>query len=53
MTTERRYLYLNAYLRNLGYHEASWRVPPAGPAGVLDPRHYIELAARPSAAPWI
>ncbi len=44
MTAERRYLNLNAYLRNSGYHEAAWRVSPADPASVLDPRHYIELA---------
>ena len=41
---ERRYLNLNVYLRNSGYHEAAWRVSAADPAGVLDPRHYIELA---------
>jgi N-acetyl-S-(2-succino)cysteine monooxygenase len=44
LTAERRYLNLNVYLRNSGYHEAAWRVSPADPAGVLDPRHYIELA---------
>ena len=44
MAAERRYLNLNAYLRNSGYHEAAWRVSPADPAGVLDPRHYIGLA---------
>lgn len=44
MTTERRYLNLNAYLRNSGYHEAAWRVSAADPASVLDPRHYIGLA---------
>jgi N-acetyl-S-(2-succino)cysteine monooxygenase len=44
MTAERRYLNLNAYLRNSGYHEAAWRVSAADPAGVLDPRHYIGLA---------
>ena len=44
MTAERRYLNLNAYLRNSGYHEAAWRVSPADPAAVLDPRHYINLA---------
>ena len=41
---ERRYLNLNAYLRNSGYHEAAWRVSAADPASVLDPRHYIDLA---------
>src|ERR1700722_19190458 len=44
MSTGRRYLNLNAYLRNSGYHEAAWRVSPADPADVLDPRHYIALA---------
>jgi N-acetyl-S-(2-succino)cysteine monooxygenase len=44
LTTERRYLNLNAYLRNSGYHEAAWRVSSTDPASVLDPRHYIELA---------
>jgi FMN-dependent oxidoreductase (nitrilotriacetate monooxygenase family) len=44
LTAGRRYLNLNAYLRNSGYHEAAWRVSPADPASVLDPRHYIGLA---------
>lgn len=44
MASERRYLSLNAYLRNSGYHEAAWRVSPADPADVLDARHYIDLA---------
>jgi N-acetyl-S-(2-succino)cysteine monooxygenase len=44
LTDTRRYLNLNAYLRNSGYHEAAWRVSPANPATVLDPRHYIDLA---------
>ncbi len=44
MTEPRRYLMLNAYLRNSGYHEAAWRVSPADPAAILDPRYYIDLA---------
>jgi len=44
VTDTRRYLVLNAYLRNSGYHEAAWRVSAADPASVLDPRHYISLA---------
>lgn len=40
----RRYLVLNAYLRNSGYHEAAWRVSPSEPVTVLDPGHYIGLA---------
>ena len=31
LTADRRYLILNAYLRNSGYHEAAWRISPAGP----------------------
>ena len=42
MTDTRRYLMLNAYLRNSGYHEAAWRASPADPASALDPRHNIE-----------
>jgi N-acetyl-S-(2-succino)cysteine monooxygenase len=44
LTAGRRYLNLNAYLRNSGYHEAAWRISPADPASVLDPRYYIDLA---------
>jgi len=44
VAAQRRYLNLNLYLRNSGYHEAAWRVSSADPADVLDPRHYIELA---------
>ena len=45
MAAGRRYLNLNVYLRNSGYHEAAWRVSAADPASVLDPRHYVGLAA--------
>lgn len=44
MSTQRRYLYLNAYLRNSGYHEAAWRISGPDPAVVLDPAYYIGLA---------
>jgi N-acetyl-S-(2-succino)cysteine monooxygenase len=44
LTATRRYLNLNVYLRNSGYHEAAWRVSPADPASVLDPGYYIDLA---------
>jgi FMN-dependent oxidoreductase (nitrilotriacetate monooxygenase family) len=44
LTAERRYLSLNAYLRNSGYHEAAWRVSSADPASALNPRYYINLA---------
>ena len=45
LIAERRFLNLNVYLRNSGYHEAAWRVSSADPASVLDPRYYIGLAA--------
>lgn len=44
MSVSKRYLNLNAYLRNSGYHESAWRVSPADPAAVLDPAHYVALA---------
>ena len=39
-----RYLNLNAYLRNPGYHESAWKVSAADPDSVLDVTSYIELA---------
>jgi N-acetyl-S-(2-succino)cysteine monooxygenase len=39
-----RFLNLNAYLRNSGYHESAWKVSPADPTSVLDVEHFIELA---------
>jgi len=48
VTDPRRYLMLNAYLRNSGYHEAAWRVSP--PARQHPgPRNYIDLAQTASA----
>ncbi len=44
MSADGRYLNLNVYLRNSGYHEAAWRVSGADPAQVLDPAYYIGLA---------
>jgi N-acetyl-S-(2-succino)cysteine monooxygenase len=44
VTDTRRFLNLNVYLRNSGYHEAAWRVSPGDPASVLDPGYYIDLA---------
>jgi FMN-dependent oxidoreductase (nitrilotriacetate monooxygenase family) len=40
----RRFINLNAYLRNSGYHESAWKVSPDDPVAVLDVRHYAELA---------
>ena len=45
-----RYLNLNAYLRNSGYHSAAWRVSSADPASVPDPRCYTGLP-RPARSP--
>jgi FMN-dependent oxidoreductase (nitrilotriacetate monooxygenase family) len=39
-----RFLNLNAYLRNSGYHESAWKVSEADPSSVLDVAYYIELA---------
>ena len=44
MNAEQRYLNLNVYLRNSGYHESAWRVSSLDPAVVLDPSHYVGLA---------
>jgi FMN-dependent oxidoreductase (nitrilotriacetate monooxygenase family) len=44
VNAEQRYLNLNVYLRNSGYHESAWRVSAQDPAAVLDPDHYVGLA---------
>jgi N-acetyl-S-(2-succino)cysteine monooxygenase len=41
---QRRFLNLNAYLRNPGYHESAWKVQDADPASVLEISGLIELA---------
>jgi N-acetyl-S-(2-succino)cysteine monooxygenase len=40
----RRFLNLNLYIRNSGYHESAWKVSPADPASVLDVGYFVELA---------
>ena len=42
---EPRYLNLNVYLRNSGYHEAAWQVSPADPAAALDPLQLLSAVA--------
>jgi FMN-dependent oxidoreductase (nitrilotriacetate monooxygenase family) len=37
-------LHLNAFLLNLGHHEAAWRHPASDPENSLDVRHFIHLA---------
>lgn len=39
-----RQLHLNAFLRNIGQHEAAWRLPETRISGITDIDHYIELA---------
>lgn len=39
-----RQLHLNAFLRNIGQHEAAWRLPETDLSGITDITHYIELA---------
>ncbi|HST86645.1 MAG TPA: LLM class flavin-dependent oxidoreductase [Kineosporiaceae bacterium] len=39
-----RHLHLNAFLLNLGHHEAAWRHPASDPQSANDVRHFIRLA---------
>ncbi|GAB7192825.1 LLM class flavin-dependent oxidoreductase [Kineococcus sp. NUM-3379] len=39
-----RQLHLNAFLLNLGHHEAAWRHPASDPSRAHDVRHFISLA---------
>src|SRR5690606_41922915 len=39
-----RQLHLNAFLRNVGQHEAAWRRPETDLSGFTDIGHYIHLA---------
>lgn len=42
--TARRQLHLNAFLRNIGQHEAAWRLPESNVGAVSDIGHYQRLA---------
>jgi FMN-dependent oxidoreductase (nitrilotriacetate monooxygenase family) len=44
MTTHRKQLHLNAFLMEVGHHEAAWRLPESDPLAPLDVRHYQRLA---------
>lgn len=44
MTAAPRQLHLNAFLRNIGQHEAAWRLPETELSGITDIGHYIRLA---------
>jgi FMN-dependent oxidoreductase (nitrilotriacetate monooxygenase family) len=37
-------MHLNAFLMNVGHHEAAWRHPAADPAAATTLAHYVELA---------
>ncbi len=39
-----RQLHLNAFLMNVGHHEASWRLPESNPHAEVDIEHFRELA---------
>ncbi|MBP1888001.1 LLM class flavin-dependent oxidoreductase [Sinorhizobium mexicanum] len=43
--SQTRQLHLNAFLRNVGQHEAAWRLPETRVASVTDIDHYRNLAA--------
>ncbi|GAT16629.1 LLM class flavin-dependent oxidoreductase [Mycolicibacterium thermoresistibile] len=44
MAASTRRLHLNAFLRNVGQHEAAWRLPETRLSGITDIDHYLELA---------
>ncbi|MCV7432500.1 LLM class flavin-dependent oxidoreductase [Mycolicibacterium bacteremicum] len=44
MAAQPRQLHLNAFLRNIGQHEAAWRLPETRISGITDIDHYIDLA---------
>lgn len=44
MTRRQGKLHLNAFLLNVGHHEASWRLPESNALASTDVNHYIELA---------
>ena len=44
MAAPARQLHLNAFLRNIGQHEAAWRLPETRVSAITDIDHYVELA---------
>lgn len=44
MAAPARQLHLNAFLRNIGQHEAAWRLPETRLSAITDIDHYVELA---------
>jgi FMN-dependent oxidoreductase (nitrilotriacetate monooxygenase family) len=41
---ESRQLHLNAFLHDIGHHEAAWRLPESNPFDTVSVEHYIRLA---------
>jgi FMN-dependent oxidoreductase (nitrilotriacetate monooxygenase family) len=39
-----RLLHLNAFLHDIGHHEAAWRLPESNPLDTVNVEHYIKLA---------
>ena len=42
--SESRSLHLNAFLHDIGHHEAAWRLPESNPFDTVNVEHYIRLA---------
>jgi len=42
--SETRQLHLNAFLHDIGHHEAAWRLPESNPFDTVNVEHYIRLA---------
>src|SRR3984957_4618011 len=39
-----RRLHLNAFIHDIGHHEAAWRLPESNPFDTVSVEHYIKLA---------
>jgi hypothetical protein len=39
-----RQLHLNAFIHDIGHHEAAWRLPESDPWATVDVDHYIRIA---------
>jgi FMN-dependent oxidoreductase (nitrilotriacetate monooxygenase family) len=42
--TDRRQLHLNAFVFDIGHHEAAWRLPETDPHATVDIDHYVHAA---------
>lgn len=48
--SEERFLHLNAFIFDIGHHEAAWRLPESDPLATTDITHYIRAAQLAEAA---